>query len=285
MRLVETLGGALEHFDIHALFTGANKAGAAGMRAFLARGTPSWGRGDTTIFLNVDQVGSGGELRERGGTGHAAIAGKPRICDQIAEDDHDAGPLVSRSASDASGSSAAGFAAITVTCRDGLDYASGRVEGQARGAPRTSACELIEAPRRGGRRRGDGPQRAGGDVSSPPARRTSRARRGWRANRGWPPAGTAALQDPLDRHLELLVRERARHLVDLVGSRRARGAASSARAPACGSRRPARRRARREVTTNSTMRSSTSTTRLSSTSAPPRSRSRARSCPSARRRG
>ena len=57
MGLVETLGGALEHFDLHALFTGSNKAGAAGMRAFLAK-HPELAR-DTTIFVNVDQVGSG----------------------------------------------------------------------------------------------------------------------------------------------------------------------------------------------------------------------------------
>ena len=145
MRLVETLGGALEHFDLHVLFTGANKAGAAGMRAFLAK-HPELAR-DTTIFLNVDQVGSGAVRYSRREGALITLRSHPQlvsICDQIAEDDPGAGPFVSRSASDASAATAAGFAAITITCRDGLDYASGRVEEQALERAQDFCVELIE---------------------------------------------------------------------------------------------------------------------------------------------
>ena len=83
-------------------------------------------------------------------------------------------------------------------------------------------------------------------------------------------SGAAAQQDLLHRHLELLVRERARHLGDLDDRGRARAAASSARARAC----------RISATSSSSSwsrshdeqdrsRSSTSTTRLSSTSRTP----------------
>jgi hypothetical protein len=54
----------------------------------------------------------------------------------------DATPLVSRSTSDAS--AAAGYAAITVTCRDRLDYASGRVHEQSLELAEAFCLELID---------------------------------------------------------------------------------------------------------------------------------------------
>jgi hypothetical protein len=144
LRLTERIGAALEHFDLHVLFTGANKAGAAGMRAFIKR-HPDLAR-DTTVFLNLDQVGSGDVRYARREGALVTLRAHPQLvtlCDDIAEDG-DAGPIVSRSASDASAATAAGFAAITVTCRDGLDYASGRVDERALERAEEFCVELIE---------------------------------------------------------------------------------------------------------------------------------------------
>jgi hypothetical protein len=144
LRLAERIGDALEHFDLHVLFTGASKAGAAGMRAFL-RHHPDLAR-DTTVFLNLDQVGSGDVRYSRREGALITVRSHPQLvalCDDIA-DESDAGPIVSRSASDASAATAAGFAAITVTCRDRLDYASGRVDERALERAEEFCIELIE---------------------------------------------------------------------------------------------------------------------------------------------
>ena len=51
-------GRKLEHFDVHVLFTGGQKAVAAGGRAFLKRHKRELGR-ERTILLNLDAAGSG----------------------------------------------------------------------------------------------------------------------------------------------------------------------------------------------------------------------------------
>jgi hypothetical protein len=144
LRLTERIGDALEHFDLHVLFTGANKAGAAGMRAFL-KGHPDLPR-DSTVFLNLDQVGSGDIRYARREGALVTLRSHPQLvtlCDDVAKDS-DAAPIVSRSASDASAATAAGFAALTVTCRDQLDYASGRVDERALDCAEEFCVELIE---------------------------------------------------------------------------------------------------------------------------------------------
>jgi hypothetical protein len=144
LRLAERIGDALEHFDLHLLFTGAQKAGAAGMRDFLER-HPELAR-DTTVFVNVDQVGSGEVRYTRREGALLTLRSHPQLvglCDDIADGD-DAGPIVSRSASDSSAATAAGFAAIAVTCRDRLDYASGRVDEAALDRAEWFCVELIE---------------------------------------------------------------------------------------------------------------------------------------------
>lgn len=146
LRLAGRLGDALEHFDLHVLFTGAQKTGAAGMRAFLGRHHDRVPR-DTTVFLNVDQVGSGAVRYTRREGALLTLRSHPQLvalCDQIAEDDDGVRPIVSRSTSDASAATAAGFAAVTVTCRDRLDYASGRVDEQALERTESFCVELIE---------------------------------------------------------------------------------------------------------------------------------------------
>jgi hypothetical protein len=148
--LTERLGGAhaLEHFDVHVLFTGAQKAGAAGMRAFLKRHRDRLAP-DRTVFLNVDQVGSGAVRYTRREGALFTQRSHPQLValgDQIAEDDESDGPrsIVSRSASDAYAAGALGFPAISVTCRDRLDYASGRVEEQAVERAQSFCVELLQ---------------------------------------------------------------------------------------------------------------------------------------------
>jgi hypothetical protein len=148
LRLTERWGGgdALDHFALHVLFTGAQKAGAAGMRAFLRRHRDRV-RPDTTVFVNVDEVGSGAVRYTRREGALVTLRSHRRLsslCDQIAEDDESAEAIVSRSASDASAATAAGYPAITITCRDRLDYASGRVDERALAAAEGFCAELIE---------------------------------------------------------------------------------------------------------------------------------------------
>jgi hypothetical protein len=147
LRLTERYGGeSLRNFDLHVLFTGAQKAGAAGMRAFLRRHRDRL-RPDTTVFLNIDEVGSGAVRYARREGALLTLRSHPQLvslADQIAEDDQSAEPIVSRSASDASAATAAGFPAVTVTCRERLDYASGRVDERALEAAEGFCAELIE---------------------------------------------------------------------------------------------------------------------------------------------
>lgn len=48
----------LEHFEVHVLSSGAQKAMATGMRGFLGRHRAELGK-EHTLFLNLDEVGSG----------------------------------------------------------------------------------------------------------------------------------------------------------------------------------------------------------------------------------
>jgi hypothetical protein len=104
---------------------------------------------DRTVFLNVDRVGSGAVRYTRREGALLALRCHQQLvalCDQIAEDDGDDGAraIVSRSASDASAAGSAGFPAITVTCRDRVDYASGRVDEQVLERAEAFCAELIE---------------------------------------------------------------------------------------------------------------------------------------------
>jgi hypothetical protein len=132
LRLAET--AAPEHFDVHVLLTGAGTAGAAGLTAFRQRHDLPH---DTTVFLNLDKVGSGA-VRYTSREGALLTTKTHPQLTALA----DATPLVSRSTSDAS--AAAGYAAITVTCRDRLDYASGRVHEQSLEQAEAFCLELID---------------------------------------------------------------------------------------------------------------------------------------------
>jgi hypothetical protein len=116
LRVAERLDGTLEHFGVHVLFTGANEGGGAdGMRAFVRRHRRELPR-DRTVFMNLDEVGSGSPcfaLREGpllAGRAHAQLA---RLCEAAG-----ARPVAVRAASDGFAARYAGYPAITVTCRD-----------------------------------------------------------------------------------------------------------------------------------------------------------------------
>ena len=150
LRLAERFGaGALEHFDLHVLFSGAQKAGTAGMRAFLKQHKPELGR-ERTVILNLDEVGAG-TVRYTRREGpllatrtHLQLV---KLCDEIAEDDdadHKARGLVDRVASDAYAARSAGLPAITITCRSHLDHAQPRVDEEAMQRAEAFCAELIE---------------------------------------------------------------------------------------------------------------------------------------------
>lgn len=135
LRLAEQYGGELEHFDVHVLLTGSEEALGLGMRAHVRRNRSELDP-ERVVFLNVDEVGRGTvRFTEREGLilpprTHAQLV---TLCREIAEyqdeGDEDDAPAVrgmtSRSASDASVARAAGFPAITITCKGRLDYTPG----------------------------------------------------------------------------------------------------------------------------------------------------------------
>src|SRR5918992_601805 len=92
LRLAERFGGGgLDHFDVHVLLTGGQKAIAAGSRTFLKRHKQDLGR-ERTVVLNLDAVGSG-TVRYTSGEGplvaiksHLQLV---QLCQAIAEDDED----------------------------------------------------------------------------------------------------------------------------------------------------------------------------------------------------
>jgi Peptidase family M28 len=144
-------GGRLEHFDVHVLFTGGQKAVAAGSRAFLKRHKSELGR-ERTVILNLDAVGSG-TLRYTSREGPlVAVKSHPQlvqVCDAIAEDDDDenafgARAIVNRAPSDGYAARSAGLPAITISCRGRLDYVAERVDEEALERAEAFCAELIQ---------------------------------------------------------------------------------------------------------------------------------------------
>src|ERR687895_863739 len=151
LRLAERFGGGrLEHFDVHVLLTGGQKAIAAGSRAFLKRHKHELGR-ERAVVLNLDAVGSG-TVRYTSREG-PLVAVKShlqlvQLCQAIAEDDEDenafgARPIVNRSPSDGYAARSAGLPAITISCRGRLDYVPARVDPEAVERAEGFCAELI----------------------------------------------------------------------------------------------------------------------------------------------
>src|ERR671914_836793 len=151
LRLAERFaGGSLDHFDVHVLFTGGQKAVAAGSRAFLRRHRYDLSR-ERTVVLNLDAVGSG-TVRYTSREGpfvavksHLQLV---QLCQAIAEDDEDenafgARPIVNRSPSDGYAARSAGLPAITISCRGRLDYVPARVDAEAIERAEGFCAELI----------------------------------------------------------------------------------------------------------------------------------------------
>src|SRR5918992_1978932 len=151
LRLAERFGGGgLDHFDVHVLLTGGQKAIAAGSRTFLKRHKQVLGRA-RTVVLNLDAVGSG-TVRYTSGEGplvaiksHLQLV---QLCQAIAEDDEDenafgARPIVNRSPSDGYAARSAGLPAITISCRSRLDYVPARVDAEAIERAEGFCAELI----------------------------------------------------------------------------------------------------------------------------------------------
>ena len=151
LRLAERFGGGrLDHFDVHVVLTGGQKAIAAGSRAFLKRHKRDLGR-ERTVILNLDAVGSG-TVRYTSREGPlVAIKSHPQLvqlCQAIAEDDEDesafgARPIVNRSPSDGYAARSAGLPAITIGCRGRLDYVPARVDAEAIERAEAFCAELI----------------------------------------------------------------------------------------------------------------------------------------------
>src|SRR5918997_4191914 len=151
LRLAERFGGGgLDHFDVHVLLTGGQKAIAAGSRAFLKRHKQDLGR-ERTVILNLDAVGSG-TVRYTNREGPlVAIKSHPQLvqlCQAIAEDDEEenafgARPIVNRSPSDGYATRSASLPAITISCRGRLDYVPARVDAEAVERAEGFCAELI----------------------------------------------------------------------------------------------------------------------------------------------
>jgi hypothetical protein len=141
LRLAERLGTGLEHFGVHVLFAGAGKASAAGIGSFIGRHDLAH---DSTVFINVDQVGSGAVRYTRREGTLLTLKTHPQLLSLSEGIDDDALPVVNRAVSDGAAATGRGFAAITITCRDRLDYASGRVDEAAVERAEAFLVELIE---------------------------------------------------------------------------------------------------------------------------------------------
>jgi peptidase M28-like protein len=151
LRLADRFGGGrLDHFDVHVLLTGGQKAVAGGSRAFIRRHKRELGR-KRTVILNLDAVGSG-TVRYTNREGPlVAIKSHPQLvqlCQAIAEDDEDenafgARPIVNRSPSDGYAARSAGLPAITISCRGRLDYVPARVDAEAIERAEGFCAELI----------------------------------------------------------------------------------------------------------------------------------------------
>jgi hypothetical protein len=121
LRLAERHGGALEHFDVWVLFTGAQESFGLGMREFLRARRGELPRTDT-VFLSLDELGAGDVRFSRREGILVPTRTHPelrRLCNELAEDDPEAGAgaIVLRSAGDGAAALARGFPAITICAR------------------------------------------------------------------------------------------------------------------------------------------------------------------------
>jgi hypothetical protein len=109
LRLAERLGTELEHFGVHVLFTGSQKAMAQGMRAFLRAHRKELAPSDTVV-LNIDAVG-GGDIRLTKKDGPLLGArSHPQLLGLV-----DAETFTGHEPSDGYAAASAGLPAVTIT--------------------------------------------------------------------------------------------------------------------------------------------------------------------------
>jgi hypothetical protein len=130
LRLAERYAGTLDHLDVDVLLPGAQEAGARGMDQWLKRHKRELDP-ETTIVLNVDEVGAG-TVRYAVKEGPLLALRQHRqlraLCDQIAAEDADEGrygakPISARRSGDAYAARARGIPAISVSCAGERDRA------------------------------------------------------------------------------------------------------------------------------------------------------------------
>jgi peptidase M28-like protein len=159
LELARRHSGGLEDFDLWVLLTGAEESLADGVRGFLRRHRQSLSK-SSVVFVNLDEVGVGSvryTTREGPLVTIASHVQLVDICEEIAEDDEDgafsARPLVNRTISDGGLIRLRGYPAVTITCRNVLDYVPdhhqatdtpGRVEQAALERALGFCDELIE---------------------------------------------------------------------------------------------------------------------------------------------
>jgi hypothetical protein len=106
LRLAERLTD-LNYFGVHVVFTGAQKARAQGMRAFIQTHRKQFAPAET-IVINIDAVG-GGELRETKKEGPLlTVRSHPQLTGNL-----DSDPFVNREASDGYAAASAGLPSVT----------------------------------------------------------------------------------------------------------------------------------------------------------------------------
>jgi hypothetical protein len=132
LRLLARHGGRLAHFDLWAIFPGAEEAQALGMRAWLRRHRRELDR-ERTLFVDVDKVGAG-QVRYARREGLVLPLGydRPllRLCGEVAGGADGGGaprygarPYVARTGGDGAAARARGLRAVSVACLNELGYA------------------------------------------------------------------------------------------------------------------------------------------------------------------
>jgi hypothetical protein len=131
LRLAERLTD-LNHFGVHVVFTGSQKAMAQGMRSFLKTHREQFAPRDT-IVLNIDDVG-GGELRETKSEGPLLkVKSHPQLTGHL-----DSDPFANHDPSDGYAAASSGLPSVT--------YAgtSDRLEEKSLAEVEEACVELIE---------------------------------------------------------------------------------------------------------------------------------------------
>ncbi len=142
LRLAEH--AAPELFGVHVLLTGSQNALADGMRSFVRAHGDELPR-ESTVVLNLDEVGAGSPRYTRREGAIPALRSHPQLVRLCAESGEEvpALPFSNRVVSDGFVARSAGIAATTISCREEGGWASRRLEEDALSAAEAFCLELI----------------------------------------------------------------------------------------------------------------------------------------------